>query len=267
MVLSLHCPFRKLKLAALRLKLPDCSPWLLMALLSSSCCFGQVTVSGTVWDLSRTRAVEGVSVMSTSGNGTVTNELGRYTLVVSEKDSIYFSYLTKPTMKFPVSTIQNLRAFDISIHVQTVMLPEVRVMPPNYKYDSTQNRLDYAKAFNFKKPGLGITTGPMGSGGAGVGLDLDELINVFRFRRNKSMLGFQKRLLQEEEDKFVDHRYTKTLVRKITGLKGDELTRFMRVSRPSYEFTKLASDYEFLSYIKITYTQYRAVFSAGSKDE
>ena len=228
---------------------------------------GQVTVSGTVWDLSKTRPVEGVSVMSTSGNGTMTNNLGNYSIIVSEKDSIYFSYLTKPTMKFPVSTIQNLRAFDISLHVQSNILPEVRVMPPNYRSDSTQNRLDYAKAFNFRKPGIGITTGPPGSGGAGVGLDLDQLINAFHFRRNKSMLGFQKRLLQEEEDKFVDHRFTKTLVRKITGLKGDELTRFMKVFRPSYEFTKFTSDYEFLSYIKKAYSQYRAVFSGGNDEE
>jgi hypothetical protein len=223
----------------------------------------QVTVSGTVWDLSKTRSVEGVSVLSTGGQGTVTNDVGRYTITVSLKDSIYFSYLTKETMRFAVSTIQNLRGFDISLHVQSITLPEVRVMPPNYKRDSVQNRLDYAKAFNFRKPGLGVSTSPSG---AGVGLDLDELINVFRFRRNKSMLGFQRRLIQEEEDKFVDHRFSKATVRKTTGLKGDELTRFMKVFRPGYEFTKIASDYEFLLYIKKCYTQYRAVFT-GSKPE
>lgn len=229
-------------------------------LLATSIAKAQVTVSGTVWDLSKTRSVEGVSVMSTGGQGTVTNDLGKYTIVVSAKDSIYFSYLTKSTMRFAVSSIQNLRGFDISLHVQSIMLPEVRVMPPNYKRDSAQNRLDYAKAFNFRKPGLGVSTSPSG---AGVGLDLDELINVFRFRRNKSMLGFQRRLIQEEEDKFVDHRFSKIIVRKITGLKADELTRFMKVFRPTYEFTKLASDYEFLFYIKKSYSQYRAVFTGA----
>ncbi|MEO6916375.1 MAG: hypothetical protein ABI151_12655 [Chitinophagaceae bacterium] len=241
-----------------------------LCLLSAGLCMvsvanGQVTVSGTVWDLSKTRAVDGVSVMSTSGQGTVTNDLGKYIIVVGEKDSIYFSYLTKPTMKFPVSTIQNLRGFDVSLHVQTTILPEVRVMPPNYKYDSTQNRLDYAKAFNFRKPGLGITSGP--AGGAGVGLDLDQLINVFRFRKNKSMLGFQKRLVQEEEDKFVDHRFTKLLVRRLTGLKGDELNRFMRIFRPNYEFTKLTNDYDFQYYIKKCYMQYKAVFTGGNTED
>lgn len=224
--------------------------------------YGQVTVKGSVYDMSKTRPLAGVSVMSTSGKGTTTNDLGNYTIEVNEKDSIYFSYLGKPTVKFPVSTITSLSGFDISLHVQTNILPEYLVMPPGYKFDSAQNRLDYAKAFNYKKPGLGISSGPMGSGGAGVGLDLDQLINVFRFRKNKSMLGFQRRLIAEEEDKFIDHRFSKTLVKKITALTGPDLDRFMKIYRPTLEFTQQSNEYEFYSYIKMSFSKYRAIFPA-----
>ncbi|MEJ7767568.1 MAG: hypothetical protein WKF89_07135 [Chitinophagaceae bacterium] len=210
--------------------------------------------------MSKTRTLEGVSVLSTSGRGTTTNILGQYSIEVNEKDSIYFSYLTKPTMKFPVTTLPNLSGFDISLHVASNVLPEVRVMPPSYKFDSLQNRLEYAKAFNFRKPGIGISTSPAGAGGAGVGLDINELINVFRFRKNKSMMGFQRRLIQEEEDKFVDHRFNKALVRKITFLSGTELTRYMKLFRPSYEFTQFSNQYEFYDYIKKSFLQYKVVF-------
>jgi hypothetical protein len=135
-------------------------------------------------------------------------------------------------------------------------------MPPSYKFDSAQNRLDYAKAFNYKKPGLGISTSPLGSGGAGVGLDLDQLINVFRFRKNKSMLGFQRRLIAEEEDKFIDHRFSKTIVKKITLLSGEDLDRYMKMFRPTYEFAQLSNEYELYSYIKQTFLKYRAIFPA-----
>ena len=218
----------------------------------------QLTVKGTVYNMSKTYPVEGVSVLSSSGKGTVTGSSGSYALVVNETDSIYFSYLNKATVRFAVTGIANINQFDISINAPTNILPPVQVMPPSYKYDSTQNRQEYAKVFNFKKPGLGITSAP--GSGAGVGLDLDELINVFRFRRNKSMLGFQKRLLQEEEDKFVDHRFSKTIVRKVTLITGRELDYFMKLYRPSYEFTLLASDYEFAEYIKQSYLRYRAVY-------
>lgn len=195
--------------------------------------------------------------MSTSGKATSTSATGTYSLVVSEKDSIYFSYLNKATMKFPVATLATTNGFDISINTPTNVLAPVQVMPPSYKRDSLQNRQDYAKAFNFKKPGLGITSAP---GGAGVGLDLDELINVFRFRRNKSMLAFQKRLMLEEEDKFIDHRFSKNTVRKVTLLTGKELEFFMNSYRPSYEFTVIASDYEFLEYIKQSFMRYKGVY-------
>jgi len=235
----------------------------LLAGNTSFCQVTQVTVKGSVYDMSKTRPLAGVSVMSTRGTGTTTNDLGNYTIEVNENDSIYFSYLGKPTQKFAVKTISNVSGFDISVHVQTNILPEYLVMPPSYKFDSTQNRLDYARAFNYRKPGLGISTSPMASGGPGVGLDLDQLINVFRFRKNKSMLGFQRRLIAEEEDKYVDHRFNKTIVRKITDLSGADLERFMKLCRPTYEFTQLSNEYEFLSYIKQSLIKYRAVFPAS----
>jgi hypothetical protein len=219
----------------------------------------QVVIRGTVYDLSRTQPLEAVSVLATSGQGTLTDVNGNYTLRVRETDSIWFSYLNKPTPKFAVTSIPNLNQFDISVHLASTVLKEIRVMPRDYKFDSTQNRKDYAKVFNFKKPGLSIGSLPMGSLGTGVGLDLDELINVFRFRRTRSMLGFQKRLLLEEEDKFVDHRFSKTIVREITLLTGEELNAFMKVYRPDYEFTRTTTDYEFYDYIKKCYLNYRAV--------
>ncbi len=76
------------------------------------------------------------------------------------------------------------------------------------------------------------------------------------------MLGFQRRLIQEEEDKFVDHRFNKMIVRRITGLGGTDLEKFMKMFRPGYEFTQLSNDYEFFDYIKHSYLQYRVVFKS-----
>jgi hypothetical protein len=219
----------------------------------------QVVIRGTVYDMSRTQPLESVSVLGSSGQGAITDIRGNYTIRLNETDSIWFSYLNKSTPKFPVSGIVNLNQFDISVHVASTVLKEIRVMPRDYKFDSTQNRKAYAKVFDFKKPGLSISSLPPGAGGAGVGLDLDELINVFRFKRTRSMLGFQKRLLQEEEDKFIDHRFSKSIVREITLLTGEELNAFMKLYRPDYEFTKYSTDYEFYEYIKKAYLNFKAV--------
>ncbi len=163
--------------------------------------------------------MEAVSVSSTSGKGTVTDSLGNYSLVVSPADSISFSYLGRSTIKYPVKSINPYISFDIALHVQPTELKEVRVAPHNYHMDSIQNRLDYAKAFDFKKPGLSMTEPGQG---LGVGFDLDELINVFRFKRNRRMLAFQKRLVEEEQDKSIDHRFNRSIVKKITHIQDEK---------------------------------------------
>ena len=228
--------------------------FIFISMLLVQLAFAQVMVSGTVYDISRSIPLGSVSVLTTSGKGTATDSLGRYTIAVTAKDSIYFSYLNKPTAKFPVTAIPNLYAFDISLHVPVSELPTVKVNMPNYRHDSLQNRRDYEKIFNYKKPGISIGTA---QGGAGVGLDLDEFINMFHFRRNARMMAFRKRLEQEEIDKFIDHRFTKGVVRRVTGLNGDSLNKFMKDYRPSYEFTQATTDYEFLEYIKLAAEVFR----------
>ena len=59
-------------------------------------------IKGVVYDSSRNFPLELVSVLSTGGGGTVTNTDGYYEIRVTDRDSIWFSYLNKPTVKFPV---------------------------------------------------------------------------------------------------------------------------------------------------------------------
>ncbi len=126
----------------------------------------------------RTRPLDGVSVMSVLGRGTATDSNGNYVVTVRWEDSIFFSYLGRATAKYAVSGINSSTGFDIALHVDPTELREVRVMPKDYHMDSLQNRKDYEKYFNFKKPGVKVS-GTNGNDGLGVGMDLNELINFF----------------------------------------------------------------------------------------
>jgi hypothetical protein len=231
--------------------------WLLTSALFIAVypCIGQIRVTGRVYDISKYRPLEAVSVLTTSGSGTVSDSLGHYSIIVRETDSIWFSYLNRPTPKYPVRSIPNYNNFEISLHVNSTELKEVKIMPRNYRLDSIQNRRDYAKAFNFQKPGVGssLNLAP----GGGVGLDIDEFIRMFQFRRNKRMLAFQNRLLEEEEERYIDHRFSRALVIKLTGLRGDALNNFMNIYRPPVEFVESSTDYEFQDYIKKCFSHYQ----------
>jgi len=213
----------------------------------------QVTIHGTVFNMYKTRPLDAVTVLCSCGSGTTTDSNGNYMIRVNANDSLRFSYLGRATQYFPVNMMNSTTGFDIALHVNPTQLAEVRVAPKNYYLDSLQNRKDYEKIFNFKKPGLEITEGANGN----AGLDLDALINMFNFKKNRRMLAFQKRLIEDEQDKFIDHRFTRYIVKKITGLTGDAADSFMFRFRPSYEFTKIATDYEFFDYIKLAYQDYK----------
>jgi len=218
-----------------------------------------VTISGTVYDITARRPLEAVAVLSSSGKGTITDSLGHYSLTVLRKDSIWFSLIGKATMKYPVDTINNMNSFNVMIHVYATALPEVKVRNNYYKFDSIQNRRDNAKAFDFKKPSLRLSNSPnFNPGSLTVGFDLDELINMFRTKRNRNMEFLQKRLLQQEQDKYIDRRFSKVLVRKLTKLQSPELETFMVYYRPKYEMITLLNDLELGYYIEKSYELYKS---------
>ena len=216
------------------------------------------TVSGNVYDISARRPLEAVAVQSTSGRGTITDSTGYYILTVLKTDSIWFSLIGKATMKYPVDTISNLERFNVMIHVRSFDLPEVKVRNNYYRYDSAMNRQDYAKVFNFKKPSLGVVSSPNYNPGATVGFDLEGIINMFRVKRNRSILTLQKRLIEEEEEKYVNSRFSKLFVRKNTGLQSPELDTFMRRYRPTYGLVKLLNDLELGYYIGQQFEEYKS---------
>ncbi|MBN9386328.1 MAG: hypothetical protein J0H74_36555 [Chitinophagaceae bacterium] len=207
---------------------------------------GQVQINGTVYDKSLQYAMRGVSVMGASGAGTMTDSLGHYHIRLSTGDSIYFSYLGRSTMKFPVKDIPAGYPFDMSLEVAVDSLPTAFVQSSNYRLDSLENRKEYKRIFEYQADYVdNMRAGRRG--GFGVGLDFDLLLDG---AKNRRMLAFQDRLQWEEKEKYVDHRFTKAIVKRVTGLESPALDTFMRQYRPSYDLIQSCeTEYEFYKYI------------------
>jgi hypothetical protein len=234
---------------------------LFFSIAGSQSLLAQYKVKGTVYDSSRLYAIELVTVQSTGGKLTMTDSAGKYSIDVAEKDSVWFSFLGKPTPKYPVLKIADVTQFDIALRLKSDVMKEVKIKTRSYKEDSLQNRRDYAKAFNFRRPSMETMTSVISSG---VGFDVQEIIRLFQFRKNKSIALFRARLEQEERDKFIDKRFSKLLVKRLTGIKKEEeLTSFMNKYRPTFEFTTGTSDYEFQYFIKIAFEEFKKTYLAG----
>ncbi|MCF3110386.1 carboxypeptidase-like regulatory domain-containing protein [Niabella sp. CC-SYL272] len=225
---------------------------LLPAFLSTE---AQVQIKGNVYDSLGRTPVPLVSVLTSSGAGTMTGADGSYSIQVRPQDSIWFSYLNKPTRKFPVSGITMPYAFDISLRISIPDLPEVKVRNRDYRLDSLENRETYRKYFDFQKPGLSTMSVTDGFGAA---FDLDGIINAFRFGRTRKLTRFRDKLIADEQEAYIRYRFSKALIRRITGMTEDSIiNNFIALYQPSYLFTNRVNDYTFHEYIKKSYERFK----------
>ena len=221
---------------------------LLLLSLCRQAASAQVRIEGTVYDRSQRFPMQGVSVIGTSGVGTMTDSAGHYSIRLRPADSIYFSYLGKVSGKVPVKNIDNSAPFDMSLDAPVDTLSTVFVGQRSYHQDSLENRREYAKLFNYDPTGFIADKKPVGNPTFGIGLDIGMLWDA---KRNKRMDNFRQFLEQQEHEKYIDHRFTKAIARKLTGLQSPVLDTFMRMYRPSYEFVVACqTDMELYQYIK-----------------
>lgn len=76
-------------------------------------------------------------------------------------------------------------------------------------------------------------------------------------KQNQEIWQFQKDYEYTEEQKYIDYKFNKKIITKLTGLSGDSLIAYMRRYRPGYQQARQMSDYNFYSYIRHTVLQYR----------
>lgn len=237
-----------------------CAMLLLLPALQIYSQVNDVQVKGVVYDISQRTPMEAVSVMATNGRGTITDSFGRYSIWVRETDSIFFSYQNKATGKYPVNVIQDPSQFNMALHVQVQALAPVTIYGRNYRMDSLANRMEYAKYFNFGKPNplrsVNVANG-------GVGMDPNEIINMFRFKRTRQLTALRNRLIAEEEEKYIDFRFNRNFVKRVTGLKDPELKKFMFKYRPPYDFLQIVNELELGFYIQQCYKKEMGLLPVG----
>lgn len=197
-----------------------------------------LNVSGRVYDTSKLYVVPNVKVFSTSGTETMTDSMGYYKLMVNPSDSIYFNFNNKNSVKYPVLAMKDNEAFDIAIPVKVnskyKVLQEVTIFTDTYREDSLINRLEYSSLFDPPQED---------------NINVSAIVGLFKFRKNKTRKLTQQRLLEQEQEAYIDYKFSPKLITRITGLKGEELKEYRRIYRPSYEFIVLSSEVQYYQYI------------------
>lgn len=217
--------------------------------------FAQIRIEGNVYDETHYVPIPNVEVMTTSGYKTKTDSVGNYNIQVhGKKDSVWFSYNGKNTVKYPIDTVKYTYQFNVGLSVKSPLkddkhwLTPVTVYNKSYKQDSIENRLAYDKIFHPDKGGFRLGTAPEGT--FGVGVDLDALINSFRFAYNKRQEMYKQNILEEERYKYVNYRFNKKLVLDLTQLDSSDISLFMKEYRPDYFSLTQMNDADLGKYIE-----------------
>jgi hypothetical protein len=219
--------------------------WLLMAGMIISCTIrAQSHLSGTIMDSKSDAPLQGATIYNRSQNTyRRSTPEGKYSIIAREGDMLFFSSAGYRRDTINVSEELLRSGFDIGLKILAVTLDTVLVNSSNYSEDSLGRRKDYKEFYDKNNPGLRGGNAP--SSGFGVSVSP---ISYFS-RDQRAQRKFKKQLKYNEEQAYVDSRFSQSYVHKLTGLSGEELNLFMLNHRPSYKFVRRASQEDLLNYV------------------
>jgi len=215
-------------------------------LLIAAKCFSQdKTVDGIVIDKESKDRIATVIVHNiTAGTSVFNNLKGEFTIAAQTGDVLVFS-----RAEYHSDTLKVQNNFHLAVYMAplAIRLREVTVrdtvLTPAKRLAATKQ--EFGKAYGSLAYGDLLSTSP----GSGAGLCIDAIFNsLSRSGRNAARL---REIIQGDyEQNAIDFRFNRTYVGKITGLKDDKLTAFMRRYRPGYYTVTTANEYEFVTMIR-----------------
>ena len=212
----------------------------------------QDTVKGKIYDAQTDSVIAGVNVFNLNTKQSVRSGIdGNYTIAASEGDQIIFSRIGFRPDTATVIHSMLLALHEVTLYKEIITLKNVTVTS-SYQNDSLARRNFYSDIYA-RQPGItGLNTPQYG-----FGVSVSPL-SYFSYRA-KQKRQLKKRLLKQEEESYVDRSFPKEWVSKLTGLRGDSLSRFMMLYRPSYKFCRENNREKMLLYISDKLKEFKKV--------
>lgn len=231
---------------------------LLMLMMTSVLCSGQ-RLAGRVIDKNTGQPVNGATV--SLGKVTAFTDLsGGFSITASAgDDSVKVTHWGYKTYTAALSRM--IATVVIMLEPADIKLKEVVIRSDrrqSFKQDSIDNRVNYAKQFNYTGPKVmdAFTGNTNRQPGELISINPVLLIAALT-KKSTPEYKFHKILLRDEQSEYISQKFNRGIVSKITGLKGDTLATFVVNYRPTYPFAKKATDYDMEVYIKARYKEFK----------
>lgn len=227
--------------------------------LCCSCCilfFGRVyaqekQIQGIVFDYGSKERIARVFITNTRTKANIYNNLkGEFTVNVRLNDVLIFA---KTGYFNDTVKIKELQTLPVYLKRSSIVLREVTVKDSALSAEKLRdaNKKEFSQAYG-ALANKDLQT--VGSNGAGIGIDA--IYNMLS-RRGRNATKLRGIIDRDYKAKVIDNRFNPIIVGAITGLAGEQLNSFMYRYRPDYTLVVMLNDYDFISYIKSSYSRFR----------
>jgi hypothetical protein len=211
----------------------------------------ETSIAGIVFDNNSKDRIAQINILNINTGQVVYNNLnGVFKIDAQPGDLLIFS---KPDYHNDTVKVNNYVPLAIYMKRTAIQLREVTIRDSAL---NPQRWLANARRDNSKAYGSLANTDLLSTpSSGGAGLNLDALYNdISRSGRNAKRL--RQNIDVDYKQQMIDYRFNRTFVARITNLKDKQLSEFMSRYRPGYYFVESATDYDFISYIKINLKRY-----------
>ena len=207
--------------------------------------YSQTLIKGEIIDKSNQEYVENANIQNIYTRvGMSTLEDGKFRIEVKTGQLIEISKIGYQTLRIRIQDEKTPSFYKLELDRRSRILKvvDIRGRSLNYVKDSIRFRETYNVVVSQARKG---------------DVDMRSMPLAMLSKKQREIWAFQEMYDRWEEEKYVDFVFNKALVNKITYLKKEELERFMRLYRPSAQFVRQATEYEYLEYIKSSYYRYK----------
>lgn len=202
-------------------------------------------VRGIVVEAGSSKRLGSVTITNkNTGQASASGSLGTFEIWASVGDSLVATIMGYQTATTEVKTLSDIL---IDMNPGSILLEQVDVNRMSKEAELRDVMRGYRKQgvyFDGKPPALAYIFNPITS--------LYELFG--RTPRNaRRFSNYMEKELAETE---VDQKFSRSKIRELTGLSGDDLTNFMIWYRPSYEKAQYWGEYDITAYIVQSFKQF-----------
>lgn len=205
----------------------------------------QVIIKGELRDFGNNKPVENANVRNVfTLKGMTTKDDGAFQIEVKKGELIEISKLGYQTLRIRIQSEKEPLFYKLELKKAPIELREVDIK--GRTLDFTKDSIRYREVYDIvmrKEHREDV--------------DMRSMPLAMLSKKNRQEWAFQQMYEEWEREKYIDFTFNDRLVNKITYLEGDELKEFMKAFRPSYEFLRSASQYEYLEYIKRCFYLYQ----------